>query len=124
MASGGSLSIELGWPARELSPNVPVHYMRRSRFKKAAKIEAGWATKLALQSDRDWEPTADSIKVHFVAHPPKHWSTGDKDNLIARCKSHLDGIAEVLGVNDKLFDAPTVAWADKSGLGKLIVELR
>jgi hypothetical protein len=97
--------------------------MKRSRFKKAAKIEAGWATRLALQNNRDWEPAAETIAVHFLAHPPKHWSTGDKDNLIARAKSHLDGIAAVLGVNDKIFDAPTVAWADKTEIGKLIVSV-
>jgi crossover junction endodeoxyribonuclease RusA len=121
--AGGSLTIELGWPAKELSPNATVHYMKRSRFKKAAKIEAGWATRLALQSNRDWEPSAETIAVHFLAHPPKHWSTGDKDNLIARAKSHLDGIAAVLGVDDKIFDAPTVAWADKTEIGKLIVSV-
>ena len=114
--------MELGWPSPKLSPNTGVHHMTRHRFKKAAKIEAGWATKLAIQNNRDWEP-GETIRVHFVAHPPKNWSTGDKDNLIARCKSHLDGIAWVLGVNDKLFEAPTVAWADKTELGKLIVEL-
>lgn len=121
--AGGSLTIELGWPAKELSPNTPVHYMKRSRFKKAAKIEAGWATKLALQNNRDWEPAAETIAVHFLAHPPKNWSTGDKDNLVARAKSHLDGIAVVLGVDDKIFDAPTVAWADKTEIGKLIVSI-
>lgn len=121
--AGGVITIELGWPRKELSPNTPVHHMKRARFKKAAKIEAGWATKLALQSNRDWEPDG-TIKVHFLAHPPKNWSTGDKDNLIARAKSHLDGIALVLGVDDKIFDAPTVAWADKTEIGKLIVELR
>jgi hypothetical protein len=97
--------------------------MRRYRFKEAAKTEAGWATKLALQNNRDWEPRAETIKVHLIAHPPKNWSTGDKDNLIARVKSHLDGIAKVLGVNDRIFDAPTVTWADKSERGKLIVVL-
>lgn len=124
MAAGDPLSIELGWPAKELSPNTSVHYMKRGRFKKAAKIEAGWATKLAIQGNREWEPEAETIRVHFVAHPPKNWSTGDKDNLSARCKSHLDGIALTLGVNDKLFEAPTVEWADKCEHGRLIVELR
>jgi hypothetical protein len=97
--------------------------MKRARFKKAAKIEAGWATKLAIQSNRDWEPAAETVKVHLVAHPPKNWSTGDADNLIARCKAHLDGIAVVLGINDKHFDAPTVVWAEKGDSGKLLVEL-
>jgi crossover junction endodeoxyribonuclease RusA len=118
------IAIELSWPAKELSPNTPVHHMKRARFRKAAKIEAGWATRLALQNNRDWEPAEETIKVHLVAHPPKHWSTGDRDNFVSRSKAALDGIAAALGVNDKCFDAPTVTWADKSGIGKLIVELR
>lgn len=117
------LEVILGWPATELSPNARVHHMTRSRFKKAAKVEAGWATKIAVQNNREWKPNAETIQVHLVAHPPIAWRTGDKDNLIARVKSHLDGIAKVLGVNDRTFEAPTVAWADRCEPGKLIVVL-
>lgn len=118
-----TLRIELSWPDKILSPNASVHHMKRARFKRAAKTEAGWATQLAVQNNREWEPQSETIAVHLVAHPPKHWNTGDKDNLISRCKAHLDGIAGVLGVNDKHFDAPTVTWADKCERGKLFVEL-
>jgi hypothetical protein len=41
----------------------------------------------------------------------------------ARCKAHLDGIANALGINDKHFGSPTVTWADKTERGKLIVSL-
>lgn len=117
------LRIELGWPARELSPNASVHYMKRSRFKKAAKIEAGWATKFAIQNNRDWEPEAETVKVHIIAHPKPSGPRPDADNLIASVKGHLDGIADALGVNDRTFEAPTVTWADKCQNGKLVVEL-
>lgn len=121
--SGGVLHIELGWPAKELSPNTPVHYMKLNRFKNAAKTEAGWATKFAIQNDRDWEPAAETVSVNLIAHPPKHWNTGDRDNFAARCKAHLDGIANALGINDKHFGSPTVTWADKTEHGKLIVSI-
>jgi crossover junction endodeoxyribonuclease RusA len=121
--TGAPLRIELGWPAKQLSPNSSVHHMTLHRFKKAAKTEAGWATKLAIQSNRDWEPSAEKVKVHLLAHPPEAWRTGDADNLVARIKAHLDGIARALGVNDRIFDAPTVTWADRTPNGKLIVEL-
>jgi hypothetical protein len=97
--------------------------MKRNRFRKSAKIEAGWATQLAIQANPDWEPAAETIKVHLLAHPPEAWRTGDKDNFIARCKAHLDGIALKLDVNDRLFEAPTVTWADRCEHGKLVVEL-
>lgn len=118
------LRIELGWPARELSPNSSVHHMQRARFKKAAKIEAGWATKLALQNNRDWQPAAEMILVNLIAYPKPTGPRPDADNFVASVKAHLDGIALVLGVNDRTFDAPTITWADKSEHGKLIVELR
>jgi crossover junction endodeoxyribonuclease RusA len=114
------LEIELSWPAAELSPNSRAHYMVRSRFSKAAKTEAGWATKLA-QPARWHPPESGKIPVRLIAHPPKAWRTGDADNLVARVKSHLDGIADVLGVNDRDFEAPTVVWADRCDRGKLIV---
>jgi crossover junction endodeoxyribonuclease RusA len=116
-----SLDIEIGWPAQELSPNARVHPMVKHRFSKAAKIEAGWATKIAMPFH--WQPSGERISVHLIAHPPKAWRTGDDDNLIARVKSHLDGIASVLGVNDREFMAPTVEWADRCERGKLIVRI-
>jgi crossover junction endodeoxyribonuclease RusA len=113
------LEIELGWPAEELSPNSRAHYMVKSRFKKAARTEAGWATKLA-QPGR-WSPPEGKIPVRLVAHPPKAWRTGDDDNLVARVKSHLDGIADVLDINDRDFAAPTVTWADRCDRGRLVI---
>lgn len=116
------LVIDLAWPARELNPNRQQHPMALHRFKKAAKNEAAWATKIAMH--KDWLPEGEKVRVQLIAHPPKNWSTGDADNLIARCKAHLDGIASVIGINDSEFEAPTVTWAEKSGAGKLIAVLR
>lgn len=114
-----ALRIDLSWPAAELSPNARKHHMVVSRFKKAAKIEAGWATKIARPFD--WSPPEGQIPIHLIAHPPLAWRTGDADNLVSRIKGHLDGIAQVLGVNDRMFQAPTVEWADRCDRGRLIV---
>jgi crossover junction endodeoxyribonuclease RusA len=116
-----ALDIEVGWPARELSPNTSVHHMVLHRFRKAAKTEAGWATRIAMPVK--WHPAGDRIKVHLIAHPPKAWRTGDSDNLIAQTKSFIDGIADVLGINDRNFEAPTVEWAERTQRGKLIVRI-
>lgn len=114
------LTIELSWPAKELSPNARVHHMVKHRYAKAAKIEAGWATKIARPFD--WAHDG-PLTIAVTASPPKNWATGDTDNLIARLKSHLDGIAEVLGVNDRQFQAPTVQWADKTERGKVVITI-
>lgn len=115
------LLIELAWPAKGLSPNARIHRMVKHRCAKAAKKEAGWATKLARPFD--WGHDG-PFAVHVTAYPPKHWSTADKDNFIARLKYHFDGIAEALGVNDRQFEAPTVKWAENTERGKVVVSIR
>jgi crossover junction endodeoxyribonuclease RusA len=119
MSGGRSLHIELGWPAEQLSPNSRAHHMVLHRFKKAAKTEAQWATKIAMPFD--WAPAGETIKVHLIAHPKPTGPHPDADNFIASCKAALDGIATALGVNDRTFEAPTVEWADRCQRGKLIV---
>jgi crossover junction endodeoxyribonuclease RusA len=114
-----SLRVELSWPAKELSPNASVHHMVKHRFKKAAKLEASWATKIAMPMR--WHPGDGKIPVHLIAHPPMAWRTGDDDNLVARVKAHLDGIAQTIGINDRQFAAPTVEWSDRCDRGKLFV---
>lgn len=116
--SAEPLFIELSWPAKQLSPNVSVHPMVLHRYKKAAKKEAGWATKI----ERPFNWSCDGrLSVKVTAYPPKNWSTGDKDNFAARLKSHFDGIAEVLGVNDSQFESPIVKWADKTERGMVVI---
>jgi hypothetical protein len=95
--------------------------MTRHRYKKAAKIEAGWATKIARPFN--WGHDG-PLAIGITAYPPKNWSTGDADNFIARLKPHLDGIAGALGVNDSVFQAPTLKWADKTERGKVVITVR
>jgi crossover junction endodeoxyribonuclease RusA len=114
-----SLLIELGWPAKELSPNSRCHYMVKHRYAKAAKTEAGWATKIAKPINFG----GDRFDVHVRAYPPVQRDR-DADNLIASLKSHLDGIALALGVNDRLFNAPTLEWCDVTQRGKIVIILR
>jgi hypothetical protein len=116
------LEIDVGFPAHELSPNARVHKMVEHRFKKAAKNEAGWATKIAMPVN--WAPAGEKVKVHLVCHLAKGAKQWDEDNLVAAVKGHLDGIAEVIGINDRNFAAPTVEWAERTnGRGKMIVRL-
>lgn len=119
--SADPIIVELGWPAKQLSPNVSTHPMVLHRFKKAAKNEAYWATRIVRPFD--WASDG-PFSVHLTAYPPKAWRTGDDDNLVARVKAHLDGIAQALEVNDRLFQAPTVRWADRTERGKLVITIR
>ena len=113
-----ALSIDLGWPVKALSPNARVHHMALWRAKKDAKTEAGWATKSV--KPLDWSHGGSRLPVHFIATPPIIRDRDD-DNLIASAKAHLDGIAAALGINDKLFIAPTIEWKEPRAPGKLTV---
>jgi crossover junction endodeoxyribonuclease RusA len=113
------LLIELSWPAKELSPNSRVHHMVLHRFKKAAKKEAGWATKIVRPFNWGSDGPFD---VHLRAYPPDRHAR-DADNLIASVKAHLDGIAEVLDIDDSEFNAPTVEWCDVTQRGKLVIRI-
>jgi hypothetical protein len=95
--------------------------MVKARFKKAARTEAGWATKVVRPFD--YAPPEAPIPIHLIAHPKPDGPLPDRDNLIASLKSHFDGIAEVIGVNDRDFAAPTVTFADRCQRGKVIVEI-
>lgn len=116
-----SLDIELGWPADPLWPNKSAHRYAEARSRKAAKREAYYATRLMMP--HDWAPSGDKVSVHLIAHCKPTGPHPDKDNTVAAVKSHLDGIADAIGTNDRDFEAPTVAFADRCQHGKLIVRI-
>ena len=109
----GSLFIETGWPARELSPNASHqrNIWKKKRAKDAAKNEGFIATCAALQPARTgpWgggPPLGGGpLKVTIHAHPPTK-RTRDDDNLTASCKSALDGIAKRLKIDNSQFQLP------------------
>lgn len=115
------LRIELSWPAPELSPNGRAHPMVVARFKKAARNEAGWATKIARPIR--WSPPEGEIPVRIIAHPKPTGPKPDADNLIASMKAAFDGIADVLEVNDRQFAAPTIEWGERCRNGLIVVEI-
>lgn len=117
-----SVLIELGWPAKALNPNSREHFMTKSRFIKAAKTTAFWATKAVLGRAEFPHDGEARIAVIVTAYPPDKRDR-DSDNLLASCKSILDGIAQALGVDDKFFD-PRVQWAEPVSYGKLVIEVR
>jgi hypothetical protein len=118
---GEKLSIELSWPADPLWPNKSAHRYVEARSRKAAKREAFYATKLMMS--HDWAPAGETASVHLIAHCKPTGPHPDKDNTVAAVKSHLDGIALAIGMNDRDFDAPTVTFAGRCERGKIIVEI-
>jgi crossover junction endodeoxyribonuclease RusA len=120
-AAAGSIAIELGWPAKALSPNAREHFMTVSRFKRAAKDTAFWATRAAMGVAKFPHDGESKIPFVITAYPPdKH--DRDDDNLISQTKAARDGIALALGVNDKFF-ATRVQWGEPVHDGKLVITI-
>lgn len=114
------IRIELGWPARALSPNSRAHWAERHRFSKASKDTAYWVTREQLPPCFKHNGSRMSLKI--TAHPPTK-ARRDDDNLIASFKPFRDGIAKALGCDDSLFDQQPIEWADPEKPGRVIVEV-
>ena len=98
-----TLTIELPWPNRALSPNGRIDRFSKARIFKSTKMQAFIVTKTALKGQ--------PVRLR------------DEDNLIANCKSYFDGIAEALNVNDHLFHFREQVWHPDEAPGKLLIEL-
>jgi hypothetical protein len=127
------IRVELPYPDKALWPNGRAHFRTKA---KAVKNHRAWADLAALQAvqiaqistacslysgaevDSDQTP----IRVHMLVYPKPRGPLPDKDNCVAAAKSYLDGIAQRLGINDRLFAAPTVEF-DSLRNGRFVIEI-
>ena len=101
----GAVIVTLPWPDKRLSPNARLHWRAKVGPKQAARIASqhyALASK-GFYSVRDaLKGTEGPIPVAVRFYPPDRRHRDD-DNMIGSLKSHRDGIAEVLGVDDRRF---------------------
>ena len=108
--------IVLPWPPSELSPNKRQHWAQLAKAKKLYR--AACATQARLQGlDR---MSVDAVHLKLTFAPPTR-RRFDLDNLLARMKSGLDGLADVIGVDDSRWTLE-ISKADKTG-GYVQVEI-
>lgn len=106
------IEIQLPFPPSELSPNKRLHWGS------LAKAKADFRTKCHLLT-RDQHPEkakyGQDFDLTMVFVPPdrRHY---DRDNLIARMKSGLDGMCDALGIDDIQFLSVTASLS-KDSLG-------
>lgn len=110
----------LPFPAKILWPNGRGHWAEKAR---AVKSHRGGAWAMARLEgitglDRDGRFSI-AVTVH-----PKTRHPIDRDNCVAALKSYLDGIADAIGVDDRTFDTPTIAFGEpiKGGLMRVTVQ--
>jgi crossover junction endodeoxyribonuclease RusA len=99
----------LPWPPATLSPNARQHYQALARAKKAYR-SACWYT---AHSQGLRKVEASRVHVDIVFVPPNRRGF-DLDNLLARMKSGLDALADVIGVDDKHWSL-SIRRADEIG---------
>lgn len=87
--------LTLPWPPKELSPNARQHWSTLAKAKKEYRAACAWTAR--EQGARRIE--AEKLHLALVFYPPSRRAF-DLDNALARMKSGLDGLADVLGVDD------------------------
>lgn len=110
----------LPWPHKDLSPNGRVHWARKAKAAKAARYQAGLAAISA-----GWQGVAlPAGRVHLQIdfYPPTR-RLPDDDNMLARFKPARDGIADVLGIDDKRFQSHPCVHDEVRKGGQVVVRI-
>ena len=111
------LNLILPWPPAGLSPNARGHWSKLAKAKKEYRAACAW-TAIEQGVHR-----IDAKRLHLtITFVPPNRRAHDLDNCLARMKSGLDGLADVLGVDDKAWSL-TISKADEVG-GLVRVEVR
>lgn len=115
------MRISLPWPPRELSPNCSIVWGKKMKFKKDYRDRCK-----ARANDCFWvcAPEEGNIHIKLTFYPPNK-RPFDLDNMLARMKSGLDGIADSWNINDVRFRPITIDMGepDPDKLGKVILEI-
>lgn len=93
--TGAALYVDLPWPPRVLHPNERPHWAQRARAAKKARTQAAWAARAAGIRRLD----SQDLRVTAVFTPPDRRARDD-DGMLSNIKSYLDGISDVIGVDD------------------------
>jgi crossover junction endodeoxyribonuclease RusA len=114
------IAIELPWPPRELHPNARVHWAKRAKAAKQART-LGWGMTLTAGIRRNDPDIPKDLKVTAVFFPPDDRKR-DADGMLSNIKSYLDGISDVIGVDDSKWQIAIRREAKKKG-GLVRIEL-
>lgn len=111
------LELRLPFPAKELSPNARLHWAKVAKVKKAHRAEA-YYTALPFRGIYTGD---EKLRLELTFFKPTRRAM-DMDNLLARMKAGLDGIADGLGINDRIFDPVVVSVSDQTG-GYVLIKI-
>ncbi len=121
MQADRALELVLPWPSKDLSPNARVHWRRKAEATALGRqlaavraYEAGWkGTKLPPGRLHLW--------LDFYQAPGK--ALPDDDNMIRRFKPYRDGIAQILGIDDRRFVIHPYVHDERRKGGQVVVRI-
>lgn len=117
----GKKVIVLDFPPKDLFPNRASgkHWGSLYKLKSDYRESSTWLAKSQLG---DWKHNGNSIVLTLAFHmPDKRWR--DADNCLAAAKAGIDGLADALMVNDRIFNPIIVQRILGEKPGKLIITL-
>ena len=97
------IEIVLGWPPSDLSPNKRLHWAKVASAKKHYRQACLSVTKEQLIKYGKCNNLPERLVLEMTFIPPDRRSY-DRDNLVARMKSGIDGLSDALRINDKRFN--------------------
>lgn len=116
-----ALELVLPWPSKDLSPNGRVHWRAKAKATKAARqtavvlaFEAGWR--------EAWLPEG-RLHLWIDCYQAPGKKLPDDDNMIGRCKAYRDGIAQVLGIDDKRFISHPFVSDERRPGGQVVIRI-
>ena len=111
------IELVLGWPPSDLSPNARLHWAKVARAKKQYRQACNSVSKEQLKKYKYTE-LPEFLVLEMVFIPPDKRNY-DRDNLVARMKSGIDGLADAMRINDKRFNT-VISTMDQNYLGGFV----
>jgi crossover junction endodeoxyribonuclease RusA len=112
------IEIILPWPPKSLNPNARVHWTKKRKAVSAYRTEGALATLAGTMEPNLKGSKAVLLDIEFVA-PDRR--PRDLDNMLASIKSGLDGVADVLQVNDYCFEFKIRRSLNIGGMVKITI---
>ena len=104
------MRVILPWPTSDLSPNARGHWAIKARAKKTYR--AACAAQARSQGMTRLDADRLHLKITFI---PPNRRARDLDNMLASCKAGLDGLCDVLGVDDSKWSIEISKADDRIG---------
>lgn len=106
----------LPWPSSVLSPNARTHWAALAKEKKAYRDACAWTA--SSQGAKRIYAKKLHLTITFYAPTRRAY---DLDNALASIKSGLDGLADVLGVDDSKWSLTIAKGEGIGGMIKVVV---